>query len=68
MKRSFRAAVNAKCKDCIYDRGTPGTWRMQVGLCTSSNCPLHDYRPLPENAAELAEKRAKNDRTLLMEG
>jgi hypothetical protein len=45
--RSLRAAVNAKCRSCIYDPGSGnGTWREQVEACTSSNCPLHPFRPI----------------------
>lgn len=48
MKRpSLRAAVDAKCKSCIYDPGFGGTWREQVAGCASSNCPLHPVRPMP---------------------
>lgn len=45
--RSLRAAINAKCKSCIYDPGgSSGTWREQVEACSSANCPLHAVRPL----------------------
>jgi len=44
---SLRAAVNAKCKSCIYDAdGGNGTWREQVQACASANCPLHAVRPI----------------------
>ena len=42
---SMRAAINAKCKDCIYDKEGVGTWRAQVGACTSTDCPLYVVRP-----------------------
>lgn len=46
MKRpSLRDAIDAKCKDCIYDSNADGTWRDQVEACTSGNCPLYDVRP-----------------------
>jgi len=46
---SMRAAINSKCKDCIYDPlAGLGTWRQQVGGCTSTDCPLFLLRPLPE--------------------
>ena len=41
----FRARINAKCKECVYDSGSPGTWRKQVENCTSYGCPLYDIRP-----------------------
>lgn len=46
---SLRDAIDAQCKGCIYDPISPGTWREQVGCCSSSNCPLHSVRPLPIN-------------------
>lgn len=42
---SMRAAINAKCKDCIYDSCAPGNWRQQVESCTIITCSLHPYRP-----------------------
>lgn len=45
---SLRKAINAMCKDCIYDPiGGTGTWRKQVLECTSYKCALHPYRPTP---------------------
>ena len=45
---SLRAAIDAKCKECIYDPyGGTGTWRQQVAACTSPTCPLFPIRPMP---------------------
>jgi hypothetical protein len=44
---SLRRAVNAKCKDCIYDPLAGGTWRAQVAACTCVRCPLFAFRPRP---------------------
>jgi hypothetical protein len=45
---SLRAAINAKCKDCIYDpKCGGGTWREQVAQCSAIRCPLWPYRPAP---------------------
>lgn len=38
-------AIRAKCRDCIYDECSPGTWRQQVDACTSTDCALHEWRP-----------------------
>jgi hypothetical protein len=43
---SLRAAINAKCKSCIYDPDARGNWREQVSGCSSANCPLHAVRPI----------------------
>lgn len=46
--RSLRGAINAKCRECIYDpEAGRGTWRQQVAACTSTRCPLFPVRPLP---------------------
>lgn len=45
-RRSLRAAIDAKCRDCTYDPGGGGTWREQVEACSSANCPLHPLRPI----------------------
>lgn len=46
-KAKLRRAINTHCKNCIYDRAEPGTWRMQVKNCTVTTCALHPYRPKP---------------------
>lgn len=39
-------AINAKCRDCIYDPASGlGNWRQQVGACAIESCPLWPYRP-----------------------
>ena len=40
-------AIDAKCKECIYDADEDGTWRQQVKACDITSCPLHQYRPMP---------------------
>lgn len=59
---NYRAAVDAMCKMCIYDPLSRGTWREQVGECSSSNCPLHPLRPLPIGArrAQDCSEKAKS--------
>lgn len=42
---SLREAINAKCKECIYDPYHKGSWLMQVDQCCSGGCPLHSVRP-----------------------
>ena len=54
---SRAAAINQKCKDCIYDPAVSGTWREQVELCTSSkSCPLWPYRPVTLATVNLQRK------------
>ena len=40
-------AIDAKCKECIYDPEEDGTWRQQVKACDIDACALHSYRPMP---------------------
>ena len=56
-KRSLRSAINAHCKDCIYDpldKGA-GNWRQQVEACTVTKCALYEFRPVskPKKPSEL---------------
>lgn len=46
MALSPQQAINAKCKDCIYDEHNGGTWRDQTEACTVKSCPLYDLRPV----------------------
>ena len=65
----LRSAVNAKCRECIYDPLARGTWREQVAACESGNCALHGVRPVPRDCmaggricpAKVAAIRAKLD-------
>ena len=52
---SMRAAINAKCKECIYDAKATGTWRKQVEDCTSYQCPLYELRPVSAYVADAPE-------------
>lgn len=64
---SLRSAINAKCRDCIYDPKARGKWREQVADCVSANCALHAVRPVPRDCmagglicpVKVAEVRAK---------
>lgn len=38
-------AIEAKCRDCIYDENEPGNWRKQCDACTATECPLWEFRP-----------------------
>ncbi len=49
--RSFRKAVDAFCKGCIYDKGAEGTWRGQVSECPSTLCPLYKVRPVSQGVS-----------------
>lgn len=43
---SLRQAINAKCRDCIYDPLDTGTAAQQIACCVDSHCPLHSVRPI----------------------
>lgn len=44
---SMRSAIDGMCKNCLYDKLQPGTWRQQIEACTSTQCPLYNLRPTP---------------------
>lgn len=44
---SYKKAVDAKCKSCIYDPlSGNGAWREQVSRCSVYRCPLWEIRPM----------------------
>ncbi|AZI36526.1 hypothetical protein [Caenibius tardaugens] len=48
-RTSLRAAINERCRECIVDPLSRGSWREQVAACVSSNCALHAVRPVPRS-------------------
>ena len=44
-------AIDAKCRECIWDDLADGTWRMQVEQCELTACALHPYRPVSRSKA-----------------
>lgn len=42
--QSLRAAIDAKCRDCIFDEHAPGRWRQQVSACACTKCALWPHR------------------------
>lgn len=53
---SYKACVTKYCKECIYDDTQPGSWRKQVELCTSTQCPLYEVRPTTMKTQEAKRK------------
>lgn len=53
-RTSLREAIDAKCRDCIFDECEAGRWRQQVAACTATTCPLYTVRPLPRGSVEQA--------------
>ena len=46
MSVSLRGAIDAHCKDCIYDPLSGlGAWREQVQSCEMTKCSLWPVRP-----------------------
>jgi hypothetical protein len=57
MKRLTRQqAINAFCKECIYDPACAGTWKQQTEACTSPECVLYPYRPTSKRAHTASEE------------
>lgn len=58
---SYKKAIEAKCKDCIYDPLVSGSWRKQVEECNSWDCPLWDVRPVTVNTTHTKRQKNKDD-------
>ena len=58
---SMRRAINAMCKDCIFDPMGGGNWRQQVSACSTPSCPLFELRPLsrPEGSPKPSTRCAR---------
>ena len=54
---SYKAAIEAMYRNCIYDEACPGTWREQVKDCTCAGCPLYELRPQPISVIRSGSKR-----------
>ena len=72
-KLTRQQAIEAKCKDCIYDPLDDGTWRQQVGRCEITDCALWVYRPrpYPKRSADfqvVQPENETNDSTLRVQG
>ena len=48
MKQSLRAAINAKCADCIGGPCAPASLAVQIELCSARDCPLWGVGPVRE--------------------
>ena len=47
---SLRAAINAKCRECIYDELAAGSAAVQIELCACYGCPLWPVRKVRPEA------------------
>ena len=54
---SYKNAIGAKCKWCIFDSREPGNWREQVTMCTATDCPLWHCRPKVRRLTEKQQKK-----------
>ena len=66
----MRAAINAMCKQCLYDPRAEGlgTWRQQIEACTATDCPLYAYRPTSRGTAHLGEESGRNGHGITLPG
>ena len=74
IRKSKRKAIDAKCKDCMYDHLDGGTWRQQIDGCWDIDCSLWWHRPTSrtyegheiryeELVREREERRKKNGKS-----
>ena len=61
---SLKFCVNEMCKQCIYDKAEPGTWREQVENCQVSACALYPVRPMT-SATVIANRKPRKEMVLL---
>ena len=54
-------AINAKCKECIYDPELRGTWRQQIEACDLNSCTLWPYRPKSRSKLCSVAVQAQNE-------
>jgi hypothetical protein len=59
---SLKKAIEAKCKDCIYDELDTGSWRQQTENCTSKDCPLWEVRPVTIKSRDAARTPSKKSK------
>lgn len=55
-----KKAIDANCKECIYDPLAGGTWLEQVEKCITPHCALYSFRPLT-NATKAVERQIRFD-------
>jgi hypothetical protein len=54
---SLKKAIEAKCKDCIYDQAIPASWVEQVEAYTSvKSCALWPVRPRTRETIDMEHK------------
>lgn len=51
---NLRSAVDAMCRDCLGLTHSRRNWRLKVGECAATDCPLHPVRPGRETPAARA--------------
>lgn len=61
MYRNRREAIEAFCKECIWDSAEKGTWRDQVEACEMTKCQLHNFRPKSIATERLEGTNANKD-------
>ena len=58
----MRQAINAHCKNRIYDAQQPGTWVAQTEACTIVRCSPHPFRPVTTATRKLTAKPMDADK------
>jgi len=52
-----QAAIKDYCRSCICDEENGGRWTEQTALCSTIECPLWRFRPVPRTAANWVKAR-----------
>ena len=52
-----RTAINEYCRSCICDEANGGRWTEQTAACSTVDCHLWRFRPVPRTAADWVKAR-----------
>ena len=52
-----QAAIKDYCRSCICDEENGGRWTEQTAVCSTVDCPLWRFRPVPSTAAAWVKAR-----------
>lgn len=61
---SLKKCIAEHCKNCTYDKESPGTWREQVENCSVISCALYAVRPLTMTTINANRKSRSSEEIL----
>jgi hypothetical protein len=61
MGMSLRKAINAMCRECIYDPLAGGTAAKQIECFTITTCPLYPVRPTRRKSSSKPDSKLRDE-------